>query len=121
VGVQAKRTGPRYVNDQNVPIFQCTGSLNNGSCLSPNSLFQVYPAKTPAYTLVDLDARINIGKILPGLSEETARTTYLQLNVTNLFNKLFVAGFTPNSANTSIPFSYIGTPRTVSAAVSIGF
>jgi iron complex outermembrane receptor protein len=121
LGAQVKRTGPRYVNDQNVPIVQCTGSLSNGSCLAPNTLFQVYPAKAPAYTLVDLDARINIGKILPGLSAETARTTYLQLNVTNLFDKLFVAGFTPNTANTSIPFAYIGAPRTVSAAISIGF
>jgi iron complex outermembrane receptor protein len=121
LGAQVKRTGPRYVNDQNVPIFQCTGSLNNGSCIAPNALFQVYPSKTPAYTLVDLDARINIGKILPGLSAETAKTTYLQVNVTNLFDKLFVAGFTPNTANTSIPFAYIGTPRTVSAAISIGF
>jgi iron complex outermembrane receptor protein len=121
LGAQVKRTGPRYVNDQNVPIVQCTGSLSNGSCLAPNTLFQVYPAKAPAYTLVDLDARINIGKILPGLSAETAKTTYLQLNVTNLFDKLFVAGFTPNTANTSIPFAYIGAPRTVSAAISIGF
>jgi iron complex outermembrane receptor protein len=121
LGAQVKRTGPRYVNDQNVPIVQCSGSLSNGSCLSPNTLFQVYPSKAPAYTLVDLDARINIGKILPGLSAETARTTYLQINVTNVFDKLFVAGFTPNTANTSIPFSFIGAPRTISAAISMGF
>jgi iron complex outermembrane receptor protein len=121
LGAQVKRTGPRYVNDQNIAIFQCTGSLNNGSCLKPNALFQVYPSKTPAYTIVDLDARINIGRILPGLRSEMAKSTFLQLNVTNLFDKLYVAGFTPNTASTSIPFAYIGSPRTVSGSISIGF
>ena len=117
-----KRTGPRYVNDQNTPIFQCApGSLNNGSCLAPNTLFQVYPNKTPAYTLVDLDARIDLGPIVSGLSPAMAKQTYLQINVTNLFDKLFVAGFTPNTANTSIPFSFIGAPRTVSASLNVGF
>ena len=50
-----------------------------------------------------------------------AKQTYLQINVTNLFDKLFVAGFTPNTANTSIPFSFIGAPRTVSASLNVGF
>src|SRR3546814_6734751 len=44
LGIQAKRTGPRYVNDQNLPI------TIGGA--------QVYGAKVPAYTLVDLDARL---------------------------------------------------------------
>lgn len=122
LGAQVKRTGPRYVNDQNTPIFQCApGSLNNGSCLAPNVAYQVYPSKTPAYTLVDLDARIDLGPIVSGLSPAMAKQTYLQINVTNLFDKLFVAGFTPNTANTAIPFSYIGAPRTVSASLNVGF
>jgi iron complex outermembrane receptor protein len=121
LGAQVKRTGPRYVNDQNTPIFQCTGSLNNGSCLPPNTLFQVYPSKTPAYTLVDLDARIDLGPIVSHINPAMAKETYLQINVTNLFDKLFVAGFTPNTANTSIPFSFIGAPRTVSASLNVGF
>lgn len=121
LGAQVKRTGPRFVNDQNTPIFQCTGFLNNGSCLAPNTLFQVYPAKTPAYTLVDLDARIDLGPIVSHLNPALAKQTYLQINVTNLFDKLFVAGFTPNTANTSIPFSFIGAPRTVSASLNVGF
>ncbi|HJU25405.1 MAG TPA: TonB-dependent receptor, partial [Rhodanobacteraceae bacterium] len=120
LGAQVKRTGPRFVNDQNTPIFQCTGSLNNGTCLAPNTLFQVYPAKTPAYTLVDLDARIDLGPIVSHLNRALAKETYLQINVTNLFDKLFVAGFTPNTANTSIPFSFIGAPRTVSASLNVG-
>lgn len=121
LGAQAKRTGPRYVNDQNVSIFQCTGSLNNGTCLAPNSLYQVYGAKAPAYTLVDLDARVNLGPIFQNLDPALGRSTYLQLNVKNLFDKLYVGGFTGNTASTSIPFAYIGSPRTVSASLNVGF
>ncbi len=65
VGVQAKRTGPRYVNDQNTPIF-------DGADI-------VYSAKTPSYTLVHLDARLSLGFL--GLND----TTYLQPNVAKLF------------------------------------
>ncbi|HWU91857.1 MAG TPA: TonB-dependent receptor [Sphingomicrobium sp.] len=107
LGVQAKRTGPRYVNDQNVPIF--------------SSGYTVYPAKTPAYTVVDLDARINLGSLLPHISPQLGRQTYLQLNVTNVFDKLYVAGFGGNTSSSSIPFAYIGAPRTFSASLNIGF
>jgi iron complex outermembrane receptor protein len=113
LGAQAKRTGPRYVNDQNVGIFQ-SYTLNNVP-----TVYQVYGAKTPAYTVVDLDARINMGSFFAG--SPLGRQTYLQLNLTNVFNKLYVAGFTGNTSNTSIPFAYIGAPRTFSASLNIGF
>lgn len=121
LGAQAKYTGARYVNDQNVPIFQCSGSLNNGSCLAPNNLYQVYGAKAAGYTLVDLDARIDLGPIFKNIDPALGKSTYLQINVKNLFDKLYVGGFTGNTAYTSIPFAYIGLPRTVSAALSVGF
>ena len=107
LGAQAKRTGPRYVNDQNVPIF--------------SSGYTVYPAKTPAYTLVDLDARIFVGRLFKGLSPSLAKQTYVQLNLTNVFDKLYVGGFTGNTSSSSIPFAYIGAPRTFSASLNIGF
>jgi iron complex outermembrane receptor protein len=103
LGAQAKVTGPRYVNDQNIPIF--------------NSGYTVYPAKTPAYTLVDLDARIKLDTFLPAIPPHT----YIQLNVTNLFDKLYVGGFTGNTSSSSIPFAYIGAPRTFSAALNVEF
>lgn len=100
-GVQVKRTGPRYINDQNLPVLQ-----NNVA---------VYGAKTPAYTLVDLDARFSLAAL--GFNDRT----FVQLNVTNLFDKLFVAGFGGNTSNTSVPFAYIGAPRTVSGTINFGF
>lgn len=109
VGAQFKRTGPRYVNDQNVAITQ-SYTLNG-----TGTTYQVYGAKTPAYNVVDLDAKVKLGFL--GLND----MTFLQLNVTNLFDKLYVAGFTSNTASTSIPYAYIGSPRTVSGTLSVGF
>ena len=103
LGAQVKRTGPRYVNDQNVPIF--------------TSGYTVYPAKTPAYTLVDLDARIKLDTLLRGMPQHT----YIQLNMTNVFDTLYVGGFTGNTSSSSVPFAFIGSPRTFSAALNIEF
>ncbi|MDX3882965.1 MULTISPECIES: TonB-dependent receptor [Sphingomonas] len=101
LGVQAKRTGPRYVNDQNLPVFQ--------------SGVQVYGAKAPAYTLVDLDARLSLE--WAGLNDKT----YFQLNVTNLFDKLYVGGFDGTTSNTTVTTAQIGAPRTVIGSIIIGF
>ena len=104
-GIQAKRTGPRYVNDQNLPIVPA------------GFPYAVYPAKAPAYTTVDLDARLKLSPFIRGFNDQT----YLQVNVTNLFDKLYVGGFGGNTATTSIPFAFIGAPRTISASLSVGF
>ncbi|WP_408588976.1 TonB-dependent receptor [Novosphingobium sp.] len=111
LGVQAKRTGPRYVNDQNLPFYVTV----NGAPL------QIFAAKAKAYTLVDLDAKVDLGKY--GLGKQT----FLQLNVTNVFDKTFVGGFDgtfisqTSSASSPITFAQIGVPRTVIATVGIGF
>jgi len=89
--VQAKRTGPRYVDDVNLPLI--TGGR------------QVYNAKVPAYTLVDLGARLPLG--FAGFNNGT----YLQFNVTNVFDKLYVGNFGGQLLNTTIPFVQIGAPR----------
>jgi iron complex outermembrane receptor protein len=107
VGVQAKRTGPRYVNDQNIPIVPTPAT----------PAYVVYPAHTPAYTVVDLDARVRLNGFIRGVNDQT----YLQFNVTNLFDKLYVAGFSGNTSSSSIPFAYVGAPRTFSASLSVGF
>jgi iron complex outermembrane receptor protein len=101
LGAQIKRTGPRYINDQNLPV------LANG--------VQVYGAKAPAYTLVDLDARYSLSGL--GLNDRT----WVQLSVTNLFDKFYVGGFSSNTSNTSIPFAFIGSPRTISGTINFGF
>jgi len=109
LGIQYKRTGPRYVNDQNVPIYS---SIDTS--LSTTTL--LYPAKTPAYNIVDLDARVNLGFL--GLN----KTTYVQFNVTNLFNEFYVGNLgNPNSSYTSVPFAYLGSPRTASVSLNVQF
>lgn len=102
LGAQIKRTGPRYVNDQNMAI------VIGGT--------QVYAKKTPAYTLVDLDAKVKLDFV--GLGERT----FLQLNVVNVFDKLYVGGFDgAGTSTTSVPNAFIGTPRTFIGSVSFGF
>lgn len=116
IGVQAKRTGPRYVNDSNLPVF--TGAAST----------KVFEAKVPAYTLVDLDIRMGLEFI--GLNKKT----YLQFNATNLFDKLYVGAFdggnqsaTYNAATGAITgytapiFVQIGPPRTFLGSIVIGF
>lgn len=106
LGAQIKRTGPRYVNDQNTPLFQTVNGVANVA---------VFPNKTPAYTLVDLDARIALD--WAGLGDET----YVQLNVTNLFDKLYVGSFDGQLANNSVPFVQIGAPRAFIGSLIVGF
>lgn len=111
LGLQAKRTGQRYVNDQNLPFFVTV----SGAPL------EIFPAKAKAYTLVDLDARVDLGKY--GLGKQT----FLQLNVTNLFDKTYVGGFDgtfisqTSSASSPITFAQIGAPRTVIGTIGFGF
>jgi len=105
LGAQVKRTGPRYINDQNTPLFQTVDG----------EVVQVFGAKAPAYTLVDLDARV--GLEWAGLGDKT----YFQFNITNLFDKLYVGGFDGQLANNSVPFVQIGAPRTFIGSIVVAF
>lgn len=117
IGVQAKRTGARYVNDLNVP-FTLGGTIVGGQAISGGQ--QVFGAKAPAYTLVDLDVRVSAAPL--GLGDKT----YLQFNVTNLFDKLYVGGFDGRldagfASASGLPFVQIGAPRTVIGTLVVGF
>jgi iron complex outermembrane receptor protein len=94
---QAKRTGPRYVDDVNLPLTVGT------------------PAKVAAYTVVDLGARMPLG--WAGLNDET----YLQFNVTNLFDKLYVGNFGGQLNNTTVPFVQIGAPRAFVLTLNVAY
>lgn len=121
LGVTAKRTGPRYVFDNNAAMY-------TGDIASPT---QIFSAKAPAYWLVNLDARFNMGYFDRKLDK-----TFIQLNVYNLFDKFYVGGFggglsqstsTRTAGGVTIPtygsppFVQIGAPRTISATLNVGF
>jgi iron complex outermembrane recepter protein len=117
-GITAKRTGGRFIYDSNLPVY-------GGTQAAP---YVIYPAKTNAYWLVNLDARINL--TWAGLDERT----YLQLNVYNLFDTLYVGNYTSglNQGNVigpnqfggtpgAPPNAQIGAPRTFSATINVEF
>ena len=115
-GVEAKRTGPRYVYDVNVPTF--TGPVAN-----PAGDTVIYPAQTPAYWLVNLDVRAKLEGFNPAL-----KNTYFQLNVFNLFDQYYVGGFSGglnqafSGANYGNPnFVQIGAPRAVMGSINVQF
>ncbi|MEA3053169.1 MAG: iron complex outerrane recepter protein [Sphingomonadales bacterium] len=119
LGITAKRTGPRYVFDTNEPVHAFIGN--------PSTDTIVFPASTPAYWLVNLDARVS-------LADYGLEKSYLQFNVYNLFDQFYVGGFggslnqTITRANNGTitaysapPFVQIGAPRTISATLVMGF
>ncbi|MBA3510581.1 TonB-dependent receptor [Sphingomonas sp.] len=125
LGVTAKRTGPRFVYDSNEPVFtgdvDCLNGIPARGCTASAPVAQVFGAKAPAYWLVHLDARYNLRSL--GLPR-----TYLQLNVYNLFDKLYVGGF-GGGLNQGVnsggffarpPFVQIGAPRTISVSLNLG-
>jgi len=121
IGAEIKRTGRRYVNDQNVPITLCTGTASSSGlvCTGTGAVsYQVYGAFIKGYTLVNLDARLSLAPIVHN------DRTYLQFNVSNLFDKLFTGGSSTKSQinpAASPPFFQIGAPRGVSGTLVIGF
>ena len=94
-GVQAKYTGERWITDVN-------------------------DLADDAFTIVDLDARIDF---TPWGYEDT----YLQINVTNVFDEDYYAGLgtrasaTPGQLGYSRPFATTGAPRTWMATLRVGF
>ena len=88
LGAQVKRTGPRWVNDTNED-------------------------RVPAYTLVDLDARVNLGDF------PTGGDVALQFNLTNLFDEYYIGYF--GGSLDDFGFAQIGAPRAGSVSLVIGF
>ncbi|MEZ5681610.1 MAG: TonB-dependent receptor [Erythrobacter sp.] len=100
-GAQVKHTGKRYVNDENFPIFDDDE--------------QIYGATVSGYTLVDMDVRWTFGETPWG------KDVALQLNLTNLFDELYVGGFGGSLDSNSSPFVQIGPPRAASLSLIIGY
>ena len=120
LGAQAKYTGSRFVNDENLPVYTCTGTVSGGLC-PVASQNQIYGAKIPSYTIVDLDVRINIGQLLGN-----NRKTFFQVNVSNLFDKVYIGGLSGSGGFVGLPNRYsignavIGTPRSITGSLVIG-
>ncbi|MGY4398070.1 iron complex outermembrane receptor protein [Sphingomonas sp. UYAg733] len=68
----------------------------------------------PAYTLVDLDARLNLKQF--GL-----RKTYLQLNVLNLFDEFYFGNISTQINAAGNPNFSVGYPRTITGSVHFEF
>jgi iron complex outermembrane receptor protein len=121
LGAQFKRTGPRYVNDVNQPIRLCTNATGGGAfvnvvdCPATAASFQVYGAKAPAFNTVDLDMRVPLG--WAGLNDDT----FIQINVTNLFDTFYTPNFSGALLNTSVPFVQVGSPRAISFTLNVAF
>lgn len=103
LGAQVKHTGKRYLNDVNLPLI-AFGS-------------QAYGATFPSYTLVDLDLRYRIAE------GPTGGDVAVQLNVTNLFDELYVgaADGTLDNIWSFGQFVQIGAPRAASISLLIGY
>ncbi len=90
LGAQVKRTGSRYLNDINT-------------------------IRLPGYTTADLDLRIALGQF-----EEDLENSYVQFNVTNIFDEVYI-GSAPTGLTTSGEFVNIGAPRAFTASLIWGF
>lgn len=94
LGAQVKYTGKRYINDANL-------------ALDP------FGKTVDGYTLVDIDLRYTLGE------GPTGGDVAIQLNITNLFDELYVAGF--DGSLDGSPFVQIGSPRAASISLLIGY
>ena len=121
LGLTAKRTGPRFIFDNNEPMFRGDIDLTTPLPGGVGGPERIFGRTAPAYWLVNLDARFNMDSF--GMPK-----TYFQLNVYNLFDKFYVGGFSgglSQSINTGTgvwgnpPFVQVGAPRTISGTLNI--
>ncbi len=107
IGSQVKWTGKRYINDENLPLL----SLNS----TTNRYDQAYGPTASSYTLVDVDVRYKIAETPMG------GDVAVQLNITNLFDELYVGGFGGSGDRYTSPFVQIGPPRAASISLLFGY
>lgn len=109
LGIQGKYTGSRWENDQNLPQY-----LNP---TTPTAATMVSDAKLKAFTVIDLNAKLKMG--WAGLNDRT----FLQLNVSNLFNDFHVASLASSTGytNNNLGFVYMGSPRTFTGSINMAF
>jgi iron complex outermembrane receptor protein len=126
LGVTSKKTGPRFIFDNNAAMRATGVNLTNlNDANATNDPAVVYNKTAEAYWLVNVDARLNLGYFAKDLDK-----SYIQLNIYNVFDTFYVGGFggglsqALNSANTQYgnpPFVQVGAPRTISLTFNAGF
>ncbi len=110
LGVQAKKTSSRFMNDINGQVQTAMTSTGATRLIAPG-------AKFGAYTVVDLDLRYSLASL--GMEKGA-----IQLNVSNLFDKFYVGSFSgglDTLASSSSAFVNFGSPRAISGSLIIGF
>jgi iron complex outermembrane receptor protein len=75
----------------------------------------VNDVKVKGYNVVDLDARVELAK-LTGL-----KSTFLQVNLQNVFDKFYFGNLTTQIRASDNPSFAVGSPRTLSATLDVGF
>ena len=122
LGITAKRTGPRYIFDNNARVFRLASTLPIVNDANAATIRQVvFDSTAPAYWLVNLDARLNLqvrrpqGDLLPAERLQPVRQV-----LRRRFRRRPVAGaqLGCNTQYGNPPFVQIGAPRTVSPARS---
>ncbi|KTE08206.1 TonB-dependent receptor [Sphingopyxis sp. H115] len=110
LGVQAKRTSSRFLNDINGVIQTAVDSNGDSKLIFPGAKFK-------GYTVVDLDVRYS-------LASAGLENSYIQVNISNLFDKFYVGSFSgglDTLASSSSSFVNFGSPRAISASFIVGF
>ena len=109
LGVQAKHTAERFLNDENVAL------VSSGNKLVADGT-QVWGQRYPQYTTVDLDVRYSLKSLVNDRS-------FMQLNVTNLFNAFYVGSVSSNTSalQTGGTNVQVSPPRAVVGTLTIGY
>lgn len=70
--------------------------------------------KVAGYTVVDLDLRYNLANL--GLEK-----SFVQFNVSNLFDKFYIGSFSGGLTTASSTFVNYGAPRAISGSLVVAF
>jgi iron complex outermembrane receptor protein len=119
LGVTAKRTGPRFVYDTNEPVRAFVGD--------PGVDTVVFPASTPAYWLVNLDARLSLADYGPRAHPPPVQRLQPVRRILRRWVRRRTQPAVTRANSGTItnfggpPFVQIGAPRTISATLTVGF
>jgi iron complex outermembrane recepter protein len=86
-----------------------------GKHVGPRFATDVNDVKVKGYNVVDLDARFDLNKLV------SIEHAYLQLNLQNVFNQFYFGNLSTQIRASDNPNFAVGSPRTFSATLDVGF